>query len=72
MRLWGISNGSCIVMLSEHKGGVTHGAFSPDGRALVSADVDGMVIARQVFDVLSTDEQDPQLHLRHVSPSLLQ
>ena len=58
MRLWRTSDGSCIVTLSEHKDKVTHVVFSPDGKALVSGDEAGIVIIRQMRNVLPVDEQD--------------
>ena len=58
VRLWRTSDGSCITTLSEHKGSARYVAFSPDGKTLVSGDLVGIVIIRQMRNILPIYEQD--------------
>ena len=57
VRLWRTSDGSCIVIFTEHKGKVEHVRFSSDGKALVSGGWEGSVIIRQMCNILPRDEQ---------------
>ena len=52
VRLWRTSDGSCVKTLTEHRHMVESVAFSPDGRTLVSGDWYGVVIIRQMCDLV--------------------
>ena len=45
VKLWNASSGFCFVTFSEHSSAVTAVAFSPSGKVVVSASLDGTVRA---------------------------
>lgn len=45
VKLWNVSSGFCFVTFSEHKGGVTAILFTPNGKVVLSASLDGSIRA---------------------------
>ena len=62
VQLWRTSDGSCITVLSDHEGRVTHVVFSSDGETLSSADFGGRVIIRRIRDII------PPIHTQDRTP----
>ncbi|KAI0687553.1 WD40-repeat-containing domain protein [Earliella scabrosa] len=55
VRLWRMSDGSCVRIFKQHTNAVSYVLFTPDGKSLVSAGWDGRVIIR------SRREWDPDM-----------
>ncbi|EJF60485.1 hypothetical protein DICSQDRAFT_171157 [Dichomitus squalens LYAD-421 SS1] len=54
--LWRTDDGSCVGKFSEHKYGVSHVTFSPDGQTLSSGADNGSVVIRRMRDILSVED----------------
>ncbi|PIL33051.1 hypothetical protein GSI_04500 [Ganoderma sinense ZZ0214-1] len=52
VQLWRMGDGSCVATFGEHDSDVTHVAFSPNGRFLVSGDRDGIVHIRCISTLI--------------------
>ena len=61
VRLWRMRDGCCVATFSEHRSGVSHLTFSPNGRTLSSGDKDGTVIIRCMDGTINipVDDRDP-------------
>ncbi|PIL31154.1 hypothetical protein GSI_05851 [Ganoderma sinense ZZ0214-1] len=54
--LWRTGDGTCVGEFSVHEDMVTHVAFSPDGKTLASAALDGTVVIRRMSDIIPIEE----------------
>lgn len=64
IRLWDVPSGRCMATLADHHGYVSGVAVSPDGKALASCDLSGMLIIRNVAQIIaSKDAVDAELRV---------
>lgn len=56
VRLWDVNTSRCMATLADHHGYVSSVAVSPDGKVLASCDLSGMLIIRNVAQIIASDD----------------
>jgi len=56
IRLWDVNSGRCMATLADHHGYVSGVAVSPNGKVLASCDLSGMMIIRNVAQIIAADD----------------